>query len=418
MSLSMRDRFVHDGEQGVNEVSPTRIKMRDYDLLFLSVVGAILILSLIMVYSSSIALTDGSSSQLFKFNSYLIKQVIFIAFGFFGMVVVFNINMDKWEEISLYFFMIAAFFLIIVLFPFIGHEVNGARRWIPLWVVNFQPSELMKMAMVVYAARYTVIHRDAIANLKFMEGFVKGVLPVTALMVFAVGLTVVEPDLGAAMVIACICIGILFLGGLHSFYLVTVIIAGVAFVSVAVFGSSWRFRRILAFLDPFSEEHAQSTGYQLVHSLIAIGRGEWSGVGLGSSIEKLHYLPEAHTDFILAVIGEELGFIGITTVVVLYFILVFKCFKIGRTAIAMDRYFSGLVAQGVGIWIGFQALFNLCVCLGLLPTKGLTLPMISYGGSAMFITLSALGLVLRVDYENRQLMRGLPISGMPTPRYM
>ncbi|NLA50533.1 MAG: putative lipid II flippase FtsW [Alcaligenaceae bacterium] len=418
MSLSMRDRFVHEGEQGVNEVSPTRIKMRDYDLLLLSVVGAIVILGLIMVYSSSIALTDGPSNQLFKFNSYLIKQIIFIAFGCFGMVVVFNINMDKWEEISLYFFMAAAFFLIIVLFPFIGHEVNGARRWIPLWVVNFQPSEMMKMAMVVYTARYVVMHRDAIANLKFMEGFVKGVLPITALMAFAVGLTVVEPDLGAAMVIACICIGILFLGGLHSFYLGSVIVASVAFVSVAVFASSWRFRRFLAFLDPFSEEHAQSTGYQLVHSLIAIGRGEWSGVGLGFSIEKLHYLPEAHTDFILAVIGEELGFIGITAVVMLYFVLVFKCFKIGRTAIAMDRYFSGLVAQGVGIWIGFQALFNLCVCLGLLPTKGLTLPMISYGGSAMFITLSALGLVFRVDYENRQLMRGLPISGMPAPRYM
>lgn len=418
MSLSMRDRFVHDGEPGVNEVSPTRIKMRDYDLLLLSVVGAILILGLIMVYSSSIALTDGPSNQLFKFNSYLIKQAIYIAIGFFGMVVVFNINMDKWEEISLIFFIIAAVLLLIVLIPFIGREVNGARRWIPLGVVNFQPSELMKMAMVVYVARYAVIHREAISHLKFMDGFVKGVLPIAALMALAVGLTVVEPDLGAAMVIACICIGVLFLGGLHSFYLSSVIVVCVAFVSVAVFGSSWRFRRLLAFLDPFSEEHAQSTGYQLVHSLIAIGRGEWTGVGLGFSIEKLHYLPEAHTDFILAVIGEELGFIGITTVVILYFVLVFKCFKIGRIAIAMDRYFSGLVAQGVGIWIGFQALFNLCVCLGLLPTKGLTLPMISYGGSAMFITLSALGLVFRVDYENRQLMRGLPISGVPTQRYM
>lgn len=418
MSLSMRDRFVHEGESSVNEVSPNRIKMRDYDLLLLSVIGVILILSLIMVYSSSIALTEGPNSQVFKFNRYFMMQAIYIAIGFCGMVTVFNINMDKWEELALPLFIAAAIVLLIVLVPFIGREVNGARRWIPLGPINFQPSELMKMAMVVYAARYAVRHREAMANLKFMDGFVRGVLPIGGMMALAVGLTVVEPDLGAAMVIACICIGILFLGGLHSFYLSSVIIAGVAFVSVAVFGSSWRFRRILAFLDPFSEEHAQSSGYQLVHSLIAIGRGEWSGVGLGFSIEKLHYLPEAHTDFILAVIGEELGFIGITTVVILYFVLVFKCFKIGRVAIAMDRYFSGLVAQGIGIWIGFQALFNLCVCLGLLPTKGLTLPMISYGGSAMVITLSALGLVFRVDYENRQLMRGLPISGVPTPRYM
>ena len=418
MSLSMRDRFVHDGEPGVNEVSPNRIKMRDYDLLLLSVVGAILILGVIMVYSSSIALTDGPNNYILKFNRYFIMQAAYIVLGFLGMIFVFNINMDKWEELALPLYIMAAVLLLIVLFPFIGREVNGARRWIPIGPINFQPSELMKLAMVVYAARYAVRHREVIASLKFMDGFVRGVIPIAGLMALAVGLTVVEPDLGAAMVIACICIGILFLGGLHSFYLSSVIVVGVAFVSVAVFGSSWRLRRLLAFLDPFSEEHAQSSGYQLVHSLIAIGRGEWSGVGLGFSIEKLHYLPEAHTDFILAVIGEELGFIGITTVVILYFVLVFKCFKIGRVAIAMDRYFSGLVAQGIGIWIGFQALFNLCVCLGLLPTKGLTLPMISYGGSAMVITLSALGLVFRVDYENRQLMRGLPISGMPAPRYM
>ena len=418
MSLSMRDRFVHEGESRVNEVSPTRIKMRDYDLLLLSVVGVILILGLIMVYSSSIALTEGPNSQVFKFNRYFMMQAIYIAIGFCGMVTVFNINMDKWEELALPLFIAAAIVLLIVLVPFIGREVNGARRWIPLGPVNFQPSELMKMAMVVYTARYAVRNREAIANFKFMDGFVRGVLPIAGLMVLAVGLTVVEPDLGAAMVIGCICIGILFLGGLHSSYLIAIVIAGVGFISLAVFGSSWRLRRLLAFLDPFSEEHAQSSGYQLVHSLIAIGRGEWSGVGLGFSIEKLHYLPEAHTDFILAVIGEELGFVGITTVVILYFVLVFKCFKIGRVAIAMDRYFSGLVAQGVGIWIGFQALFNLCVCLGLLPTKGLTLPMISYGGSAMVITLSALGLVFRVDYENRQLMRGLPISGVPTRGYV
>lgn len=417
MSLSMRDRFVHEGDTGVNEVSPKRIKMLDYDLLLLTIIGSILILSLIMVYSSSIAITDGPSSQVFRFNRYFITQAAYIAIGFFGMFVVFNINMDKWEELALPLFIIATVCLLLVLLPFIGREVNGAKRWIPVGPINFQPSELMKMAMLLYVARYTVRHRETIGRFKFMDGFVRGVLPITAFMVVAAGLTVVEPDLGASMVIACICIGVLFLGGLHSLYLITVGGASILFVTLMVVGSAWRFRRIMAFLDPFSDEYAQSTGYQLVHSLIAIGRGEWTGVGLGFSIEKLHYLPEAHTDFILAVIGEELGFAGITLVVMLYFILVFKCFKIGRVAIAMDRYFSGLIAQGVGIWIGFQALFNLCVCLGLLPTKGLTLPMISYGGSAMVLTLCAIGLVFRVDFENRQLMRGLPISGVPAPRY-
>lgn len=418
MSLSMRDRFVRDGETGVNEVSPSRTKMLDYDLLLLGVIGAILVLGLVMVYSSSIALTEGPNSHVFRFNRYFMMQAIYIAIGFCGMFTVFNINMDKWEELSLTFYVVAIVLLIVVLFPFIGREVNGARRWIPLGPVNFQASELMKMAMVLYTARFAVRRRNEIGSLSWRDGSVFWVMLIAGMMGFAAFLTFFEPDLGAAMVIACIAIGILFLGGLNGFYLSIVCVGAIGVVGAAVFGSSWRLKRLLAFMDPFSEEYAQSSGYQLVHSLIAIGRGEWTGVGLGFSIEKLHYLPEAHTDFILAVIGEELGFIGIVTVVVLYFLLVFKTFKIGRVAIAMDRYFSGLVAQGVGIWIGFQALFNLCVCLGLLPTKGLTLPMISYGGSAMVITLCALGLVFRVDYENRQLMRGLPISGVPTPRYM
>lgn len=418
MSLSMRERFVREAEPGINEVSPTRSKMRDYDLGLLSIIGVILVLGLVMVYSSSIALTDGPSSEVVKFNRYFMMQAIYIFIGFCGMFTVFNINMDKWEELSFLFFWVAAVLLLLVLMPFIGREINGAKRWIPLGPVNFQPSEMMKMAMVLYASRYAIRFRDAIGSLKPFEGFVCGVLPIAALLGLALILTFLEPDLGASMVLASICVGVLFLGGLHSFYLAGLGLLGVGLVSAAVLFSSWRLKRLFAFLDPFSEEYAQSSGYQLVHSLIAIGRGEWTGVGLGFSIEKLHYLPEAHTDFILAVIGEELGFVGILTVVILYFLLIFKCFKIGRVAIAMDRYYSGLVAQGVGIWIGFQALFNLCVCLGLLPTKGLTLPMISFGGSAMVMTLCALGLVFRVDYENRQLMRGLPISGVPAPRYV
>lgn len=417
MTLSMRDRFVHEEERGFNEVSPSRSKMLEFDIVLLSVLGALLIFGLVMVYSSSVALTDGPNSEVFRFNRYFMMQAAYMAVGLTCMYVVMHIKMDTWEDLAPIVYGIGVVCLILVLIPFIGKEVNGARRWIPIGPVNFQPSELMKFAILLIIARYVVRHSEALAHLSWKKGLFIGVLPALGLIAVGAGLTAKE-DLGSAMVIACIAIGILYLGGLHSIYFIGALLVGVLGASYMVFGSAWRLKRVLAFRDPFSEEYAQSTGYQLVHSLIAIGRGEWTGVGLGFSIEKLHYLPEAHTDFILAVIGEELGFVGIFGLVALFVVFVFKCFKIGRVAIAMDRYFSGLVAQAVGVWIGFQALFNLCVCLGLLPTKGLTLPFISYGGSAMVIALAAVGLVFRVDYENRRLMRGLPIAAVPTQRYM
>jgi len=215
-----------------------------------------------------------------------------------------------------------------------------------------------------------------------------------------------QPDLGAFGVIVAISMGILFLGGVNAR-----IASGIAVVLAAAFAlviwlSPWRRERIFAYLDPWSEQNALGRGYQLTHSLIAFGRGEWFGVGLGGSVEKLFYLPEAHTDFILAVLGEELGLVGVMTVVVLFYWLVKRAFEIGRQAIALERTFAGLVAQGVGLWLGVQAFINMGVAMGLLPTKGLTLPLMSYGGSALLSTFVALALVLRVDYENRILMRG------------
>jgi cell division protein FtsW len=230
-------------------------------------------------------------------------------------------------------------------------------------------------------------------------------------MLVAVGLTgillLAEPDMGAFMVIAVIAMGILFLGGVNMrmFLLISVVLVG-AFLLMIVF-SEWRRERIFAYLDPWSEVHALGKGYQLSHSLIAFGRGEIFGVGLGGSVEKLHWLPEAHTDFLLAVIGEEFGLVGVLTLIGLFVWLARRIMHIGRQAVALDQVFAGLLAQGVGVWIGFQAFINIGVNLGALPTKGLTLPLMSYGGSAILINLVALAIVLRVDFENRQKMRGV-----------
>ena len=290
-----------------------------------------------------------------------------------------------------------------MLIPGVGTSVNGARRWLSLGLMNFQPSELAKFAMLMYAADYME------RRMALKERFFRAVLPMVAAVAVVGVLLLAEPDMGAFMVITVIAMGILFLGGvnLRMFILTAVVLVG-AF-ALMVMTSPWRRERIFAYLDPFSEEHALGKGYQLSHSLIAIGRGEVFGVGLGGSVEKLPWLPEAHTDFLLAVIGEELGLVGVLTLIVLFWWLTRRIMQIGRQAIALDRVFAGLVAQGVALWLGFQAFINMGVNLGALPTKGLTLPLMSYGGSAILLNLMALAVVLRVDYENKLLMKGASV---------
>ncbi|MDB5943206.1 MAG: putative lipid flippase FtsW, partial [Ramlibacter sp.] len=260
--------------------------------------------------------------------------------------------------------------------------------------------ELAKFAVLLYASNYMVRKMDV------KERFFRAVLPMAAAVAIVGVLLLAEPDMGAFMVIAVIAMGILFLGGVNArmVFLIALVIV-VAFGLMIAF-SDWRRERIFAYLDPWSEKHALGKGYQLSHSLIAIGRGEIFGVGLGGSVEKLHWLPEAHTDFLLAVIGEEFGLVGVLTVIGLFLWITRRIMHIGRQAIALDRVFAGLVAQGVGIWMGFQAFINMGVNLGALPTKGLTLPLMSYGGSAILMNLVAIAVVLRIDYENRVLMRG------------
>jgi cell division protein FtsW len=297
-------------------------------------------------------------------------------------------------------FALAIFLLVVVLIPGIGREVNGARRWLPLGIINFQPSELMKVAMVLYAADYTVRKQQ------HLHAFVRGFLPMAVALGLVGVLLLMEPDLGAFMVIVAIAVGILFIGGINGKLFSALLGIMVSSFLLLIWLSPWRRERLFVYLDPWNPDNAYGSAYQLSHSLIALGRGEWFGVGLGSSVEKLHYLPEAHTDFIVAVIGEELGFVGVAALVLTFGFVIWRGFNIGRQACAMDRLFSGVVAQGVVLWFGVQAFINIGVVLGLLPTKGLTLPLVSYGGSGIVMNLVAFALLLRVDFENRQMMRG------------
>ena len=384
----------------VNAVRPGRTRMRNYDAPLVLAATTLLLLGLLMVYSASIALADGPRYASYGRFYFVIRHGLFLAAGLIAGAVALSLPVRFWQRIAMPGFMVALALLLAVLIPGIGREVNGAHRWIPLGPLNFQPSELMKLCALLYAADYTVRKQE------YMQSFLRGFLP----MAFALGavgmLLLLEPDLGAFIVIVAIAIGILFVGGINGKYFSCLSGVMVGTFLLLIWVSPWRRARLFAYLDPWDDANAYGSAYQLSHSLIALGRGEWFGVGLGASVEKMHYLPEAHTDFLMAVVGEELGFAGVMLVLLLFVVIIHRGFDIGRQAIAMERTFAGLVAQGVAIWIGVQAFINMGVCLGLLPTKGLTLPLMSYGGSGIVMNLVALAILLRVDIENRIMMRG------------
>ncbi len=380
--------------------STGKVSLAQFDQTLLWVILGLLAFSLVMVYSASVALPDNPRFARYSHNHFLTRHSIALALGFIGAVLAFQVPIATWERYAPWLFVASLVSLILVLIPGIGVVVNGARRWVSLGFMSFQPSELAKFAVVLYAANYMV------RKMEVKERFFRAVLPMAVAVALVGGLLLAEPDMGAFMVIAIIAMGILFLGGVNArmFFLIAGVLL-VAFVLMIAL-SEWRRERIFAYLDPWSEKHALGKGYQLSHALIAIGRGEIFGVGLGGSVEKLHWLPEAHTDFLLAVIGEEFGFVGILLMIATFLWLARRIMLIGRQAVQMDQLFAGLVAQGVGIWIGFQAFINMGVNLGALPTKGLTLPLMSYGGSALLFNLIALAVVMRIDYENRQRGRG------------
>ena len=394
------DGFRSGLRDAVSGVEQTRSRMMEYDQLLVWAILSLALIGLVMVYSASITLADGPQYANYSSNHFLVRHLISLGIATFVGFWVFKIPVKAWDKLAPYLFAFTILLLIAVLIPGIGKGVNGARRWIPLGLMNFQPSELMKFAVIIFAASYTVQRQE------HLQSFVKGFVPM-GLAVALVGLLLMlEPDMGALMVIGIIAMGILFLGGINAKLFGGLTLVGILIVAAVITLSEFRRQRIFAFLDPWQAEHAARKGYQLVHSLMAFGRGEWFGVGLGGSVEKLHYLPEAHTDFILAVIGEELGFVGVCVVILLFYWIVRRAFLIGRTALQLDRSFAGLCAKGIAIWIGWQAFINMGVNLGLLPTKGLTLPLVSYGGSAILMNAVAFAVLLKIDYENRILMRG------------
>ncbi|BBE49811.1 putative peptidoglycan glycosyltransferase FtsW [Ferriphaselus amnicola] len=371
----------------------------EYDAILSWVALLLLSIGLVMVYSASIA-TAEASKYTHQSTFYLLRQSIFIVIGFIAGVVAFQMPVRGWQKLSPWLFLVGVALLLLVLIPGIGKVVYGSRRWLSLFVFNLQPSELMKLFAVLYAADYTV-RKSNVGHL-----LTKAFLPMAAVMGVVGTLLLLEPDMGAFVVIFAIAFCILWLGGFNlKVFAGLMIVLPLGFAAL-VLSSEYRMKRVTGFMDPWSDPYGK--GYQLSHALIAFGRGEWTGVGLGGSVEKLFYLPEAHTDFLMAVIGEELGFVGVLVVMSLIAWFVARAYMIGRQAAFMERPFAALVAQGIAVWIGFQSMINIGVNMGVLPTKGLTLPFLSFGGSGIVVNCVSVAILLRIDYENRRLSRGLP----------
>ncbi len=369
----------------------------DYGVLF--VVFSLMLLGCLMVFSASISLGDSPKYHISE-HYFFVRHVISLVVALFGAYIVWHIPMKAWKKMAFPFFLFGLFLLGAVFIPGIGKSTNGACRWIPLGLFNLQVTEVMKIAVLIYAADFTVRKQN------YMHSVKKGLLPMLLVMGLVGFLVLKEPDLGAYVMMLAISMGILFLGGINLTVFIMVLVGVLGLLVFMIFAASWRAARFFAYLDPWEISNAQGKAYQLSHSLIAFGRGESWGVGLGDAIEKQHYLPEAHTDFILAIVGEELGFAGVMLILILLFWLVKRAIEIGRTAIHLEHIFSGLVAEGIGIWIGVQTFINVGVASGLLPTKGLTLPFISFGGSAIMAVTAAVAILLRVDYENKVTMKG------------
>lgn len=377
-----------------------RINSPNYDQGLLWVVLCLLGIGLVMVYSASIAIAEADKGVGHNSSYYLVHQAIFMVVSLSAAFVAFNVPVAWWQKMAPYLFLLGLALLVLVLIPGIGLKAGGSRRWLRLFVINPQPSEFMKLFAAMYVADYTV--RKAAV----MDSFRKGFLPMLVVMLMVGGLLLREPDFGAFAVIAAISISILWLGGINGRIfagLLVLLVVGFVFL---IWSSPYRLERVIGFMDPWADPYGK--GYQLSHALIAFGRGEWFGVGLGASVEKLLYLPEAHTDFLLAVIAEELGFAGVLAVVALFSWIVIRSFSIAKEAIANERYFAALLAQGLGVWMGVQGIINMGVNMGLLPTKGLTLPLLSFGGSGILANCIAMAIVLRIDFENRRLQKGLP----------
>jgi len=373
---------------------PGKTNKSSTDLVLIWTVLFLLGLGLVMMYSASIAIAEAEQETRSTYY-YLEKQGIAILCGVFvGLIIFHLLSMERLRIFCPLLLLGGLALLLLVLVPGVGREINGSYRWIPLGVTNFQPSELIKLLMVIFTADYAVRRRAHLNHL------FRGILPVLVILMILAGLLLMQKDYGALFVITLVMVSILFMSGmsLRSFLMLAGM--GMILFTLAILIEPYRMVRIATFMDPWDDPF--NKGYQLSHALIAFGLGEWCGVGLGGSVEKLHYLPEAHTDFMLAVLAEELGFLGVATVMVLFASLLLRAFRIGRTAQELGDHFGALVAYGIGTWFALQAFVNMGVNMGLLPTKGLTLPFMSYGGSSMVVCCITIALLLRIDWENRQ----------------
>jgi cell division protein FtsW len=362
-----------------------------WDPWLLGSVATLLIAGSIMVHSASASIAERLTGNSLHF---LLRHLLSVGLGMIGMLIAMRTRVRLWENLGPYLLLIGIALLVVVLLPGIGRHVNGSSRWIPLGVVNLQPSELVKLFVIVYVAGYLVRKQE---ELRF---FTQGILMVSIVVAVIGMLLLQEPDLGSVVVICLTVFCMLFLGGVRFWHFMAVVLAAVGGMVLLTLVSPYRMARITGFLDPWADPF--NTGFQLTQALIAFGRGEWLGVGLGASIQKMFYLPAAHTDFLFAVLAEEFGLLGVLTVMALFAVIVWRAFRIAAAAERNGRVYAARLAQGIGLYLGFQAMINMGVNMGALPTKGLTLPFLSYGGSSMIVSCVAAGLLLMIEREQRR----------------
>lgn len=380
-----------------------RVHIPTYDQHLLWAMLILLGIGLVMVFSASIAIADNSKMTGYNSHYYLIRQAIFITLGVIVGAVAFKVPVAWWQKTAPTLFILGIILLIIVLIiPGGSGKIKGAQRWIPLYFVNFQPSEVMKLLVAMYVADFAVRKAES------MNDFKRSFIPMLIVMLLIGVLLLLQPDYGAFAVMTATAISILWLGGMNIKIFIGILVLFAISLTGFIFSAAYRLDRIRIFLDgPWSDPWDK--GYQLSHSFMAYGRGEWFGVGLGASIEKLLYLPDAHTDFLLSVIAEELGFVGVATVIGLLGFIVVTGFRIAKEAIRLERHFAALFVQGISVWIGIQSIINIGGSMGFLPSKGLTLPLLSFGGSSMLVSCVAMAIILKVDVENKRIQRGLPV---------
>lgn len=378
----------------LSRITPPRgLLLPRLDRHLLVVAGMLSAIGIMVVASASTEVAQVSYGSPFH---YVLKHLVylFLALGVAGLT--FLVPIGVWEKSGWPLLAVALLLLVLVLVPGIGREVNGSMRWLRLGLLNMQASEIAKLFIIIYLAGYLVRRIQEVRSQ--WSGFVKPMLVLS----FAILLLLMEPDFGAVVVLMTAALGMMFLGGVRLVQFLALISVSLVAMAVAAVSQPYRMQRLITFMDPWAEENVFDSGYQLTQALIAFGRGEWLGVGLGNSVQKLFYLPEAHTDFVFAIWAEEMGLLGSILVIALFMLLIFRCLSIGRRAEHAGKFFSAYLCYGISLLLAAQALINIGVNTGLLPTKGLTLPLLSYGGSSLIMCAVSLAIVLRVDYESQQ----------------